>query len=160
NRLTQASLAGRLGVPEYVPHRWESGHTPITAKELRLLAHTLRVPPSRLQQPLPQNPTLADLRTHLALTIEETAARLRMKSARLRTWETGVLGFPNERGALLAAIIAVSPALVADYEDTGVLPRPLARRLAPVLRTASDEVVAAFAASHHMHQLRDAQAAS
>lgn len=160
NHLSQAGLARLLEVPKSLPHRWETGRTLISAKDLRLLARTLQVSPARLQHPLPLNPTLADLRTHIALTVDETATRLRMKASRLLTWETGVLGSPNERGALLAAIIAVSPAQIVSYDRTGVLPRPVARRLAPVLRVGIDEAIAAFGASRLLHQDQHAVAGS
>lgn len=149
--LTQRDLARMLRVHSNLIHRWERGKTDIKAVDLRRAAYLLRVVLARLQHPLPADPTLADLRTRLALTVEETAARLAVKPSRLATWETGVLGGPGEHGALLAAIIGVDVLQIAAYEQTGALPRSLARRLSAVLRVDTDVVQDAFAASRHRH---------
>lgn len=154
--LTQRDLALRLRVHPNLIHRWERGKTDIKAVDLRRAAHLLRVTPARLQHPLPADPTLADLRTRLALTGEETAARLAVKPSRLATWETGVLGGPGEHGGLLAAILDVDVLQVAAYEQTGALPAVLARRLSAVLRVGTDVVQDAFTASRHRHLLATA----
>lgn len=150
--LTQVELGRLLTVHDNVIYRWEHGKTPMSAADLRRVAQVLKVTPARLQHPLPADPTLADLRTQLALTPPEMAHRLAIKIARLVLWEKGFLGRANEHGALLAAVVGVGIDQIALYEQTGTLPVSLALRLAEVLRVEDTVVQAAFLASLRNHQ--------
>lgn len=149
--LTQKALARLLRMHENVIHRWERGKTPISAADIRTVARLLRVTPAQLQYPLPPDPTLADLRTRLALTVPVAAGRLAVRERRLELWESGVLGTRKERGALLAAIVGVGFYQITAYEQTGELPVSLAHRLGKVLWVEAPVVQAAFTASRSAH---------
>lgn len=149
-RLRQVDLARRLHTHEDAVHRWERGKTPISAADLRRVAHVLRVTPAHLQHPLPPHPTLADLRTQQALTQGMAALRLGIKPHRLALWERGVLHNAGEHGAVLAAHVAVSVEQITAYEHHGTLPPTLALRLAKVLHVDPSAAHTAF-----LHSRRD-----
>ncbi|WNV83170.1 helix-turn-helix transcriptional regulator [Umezawaea sp. Da 62-37] len=150
--LTQVELAQLLTVHVNMIYRLENGKTPISAANLRHVAQALKITPAQLQHPLPPDPTLADLRTQLALTVPMTAQRLAVRPTRLLLWEKGLLGRADERGELLAAVVGVGIEHIVLYEQTGTLPVSLALRLAKVLRVEDTVVQAAFLASRRIQQ--------
>ncbi|GLZ28179.1 hypothetical protein Lesp02_03690 [Lentzea sp. NBRC 105346] len=128
--LTRTALGKRLRRSRHAVLTWEDGTAPIPAQDLRAVAEIFGCTPADLQHPPPGEPTLADQRMRLGLTVDELCERFhhRERQPTTTTWRSHARGGDRERHlvalpawAIGAGRIHIRVRRLKLWEETGRL---------------------------------------